>query len=151
MKSLRVLTVVSALVLFSSCGNDASSRVKKENVARAEQEIVDKTNVPVMTFEETKYDFGDMIEGEVKETVFKFTNTGKSPLIITNARASCGCTIADYPREPIAVGESGVIKAKFNSRGKHGKQNKRITLTTNTDKGRELLYIVANVAKKEKK
>ena len=151
MKGLRILTFVSVLALLSSCGGDASSRVKKENVAKVEQKIVDKANVPVMTFEETKYDFGDMVEGDVKETIFKFKNTGKSPLIITNARASCGCTVADYPRQPIAVGETGVIKAKFNSRGKHGKQNKRITLTTNSDKGRELLYILANVAKKEKK
>ena len=151
MKGLRFLTFVSALTLLSSCGDDASSRVKKENVDKVEQEAIDKANMPVMTFEETKYDFGELIEGDVVETVFNFKNTGKTPLIITNARASCGCTIPDYSREPIPVGEEGVIKVKFNSRGKHGKQNKRITLTTNSDKGRELLYVLANVSKKENK
>lgn len=151
MRSLRVLSAVAILALFSSCNDEASSRVKKENVAKVEQEAIDKANAPVMTFEETKYDFGDMVEGDVAETVFKFKNTGKSPLIITNARASCGCTIPDYSREPIAAGEEGEIKVKFNSRGKHGKQNKRVTITTNTEKGRELVYVLANVAKKEKK
>lgn len=151
MKTLRILTFVSIVALLSSCGDDASSRVNQKNVAKVEQEAVKNANAPVMTFEETKYDFGEMIEGDVLETVFKFKNTGKSPLIITNARASCGCTIPDYSREPIAVGEEGVIKVKFNSRGKHGKQNKRVTLTTNTDKGRELLYVLANVSKKANK
>ena len=151
MKTLRILTFVSIVALLSSCDDDASSRVNQKNVAKVEQEAVKNANAPVMTFEETKYDFGEMIEGDVLETVFKFKNTGKSPLIITNARASCGCTIPDYSREPIAVGEEGVIKVKFNSRGKHGKQNKRVTLTTNTDKGRELLYVLANVSKKANK
>ena len=151
MKGLRILTFVSALTFLSSCGDDASGRVKKENVDKVEQEAVDKANLPVMTFEETKYDFGELTEGDVVETVFNFKNTGKTPLIITNARASCGCTIPDYSREPIQVGDEGVIKVKFNSRGKHGKQNKRITLTTNSDKGRELLYVLANVSKKENK
>jgi len=127
MKSLKIITVFSILA------------------------AIDMENVPVMTFEVTKHDFGNMVEGDVLETVFKFKNTGKSSLIITNARASCGCTIPDYSREPIAVGEEGEIKVKFNSRGKHGKQNKRITLTTNTEKGKELLYILADVAKKENK
>ncbi len=149
MKTFKIVTFAAALGLLSSCGDDASSRVQKVNVDKVEQEAIDKANSPVMTFEETKYDFGDMVEGDVLETVFKFKNTGKSPLIITNARASCGCTIPDYSREPLAVGEEGEIKVKFNSRGKHGKQNKRVTITTNTENGRELLYVLANVAKKE--
>lgn len=149
MKTFKIVTFVAVLGLLSSCGDEASSRVKKENVDRVEQEAIDKANSPVMTFEETKYDFGEMVEGDILETVFKFKNTGKSPLIITNARASCGCTIPDYSREPIAAGEEGEIKVKFNSRGKHGKQNKRVTITTNTENGRELLYVLANVAKKE--
>ena len=151
MKSFKIITFASILVLLSSCGDNASSRVKKENVDKIEQAAIDKENVPVMTFEVTKHDFGNMVEGDVLETIFKFKNTGKSSLIITNARASCGCTIPDYSREPIAVGDEGEIKVKFNSRGKHGKQNKRITLTTNTEKGKELLYVLADVAKKENK
>lgn len=149
MRTLKLVAFIAVLGLLSSCGDNASSRVNKENVEKAEQVAVDKANSPIMTFEETKYDFGEMVEGDVLETVFKFKNTGKSPLIITNARASCGCTIPDYSREPIAVGAEGEIKVKFNSRGKHGKQNKRVTITTNTENGRELLYILANVAKKE--
>ena len=147
---LKFLTLFSTVVLLASCGDNASSRIKKENVAKLEQEAEAKNALPVMTFEKTKHNFGEMIEGDVVNTTFTFKNTGKSPLIITNARASCGCTIPDYPRQPIKVGEEGIIKVKFNSRGKHGKQNKRIILTTNTEKGREIIYILANVSKKEK-
>ncbi len=147
---LRFLTLLSTVVLLASCGDNASSRIKKENVAKLEQEAAAKKALPVMTFEKTKHNFGEMIEGDVVNTTFTFKNTGKSPLIITNARASCGCTIPDYPRQPIKVGEEGIIKVKFNSRGKHGKQNKRVILTTNTEKGREMVYILANVSKKEK-
>ncbi len=147
MKFFRVLTIISAFALLSSCGDDAASRVKKENVEKVAQKAMNKAEAPIMTFENAKHDFGDLVEGDVVETVFKFKNTGKSPLIITNARASCGCTIPDYSREPIAAGQSGEIKVKFNSSGKRGKQNKRVTLTTNTNKGREFIYIYANVSK----
>ena len=135
---------------MSSCGENASNRVIEKNVKDAEARIAQaQKGFPAMTFEKTKYDFGDMAEGDVAETIFKFKNTGKTALIITNARASCGCTIPKYPSKPIKVGEEGEILVKFNSRGKHGKQNKQVTLTTNTENGKEFVYILANVAKKK--
>ena len=148
---MKLLKVLSLLVVLSltSCGDKPSSRVSKDNVEKAERTAEEKENLPVMTFTEKEYDFGELVQGDVVETVFTFKNTGKSSLIITNAMSSCGCTIPDYPRTPIAVGEEAKIKVEFNSRGKFGKQNKAITLTTNTEKGQEQIHIYANVSEKK--
>ncbi|MFM6954742.1 MAG: DUF1573 domain-containing protein [Sphingobacteriaceae bacterium] len=79
---------------------------------------------------------------------FFFTNTGKSALIISSAAATCGCTVPEYPKEPLAPGKTGIIHVVFNSTGKSGMQNKTITLTTNTFKGNEELHLVGNVKPK---
>ena len=89
-------------------------------------------------------------EGDVVETVFSFTNSGKSELIITSAKGSCGCTVPEWPKEPIMPGEKGSIKVKFNSDRKPNLQQKNITLVTNTDQGKEILKIKAQVTPKSK-
>lgn len=104
-------------------------------------------------FEEDTYDFGEVMEGEKVVHVYKFKNTGKEPLVISNAKGSCGCTVPEWPREPIPVGGSGEIKVKFDSKGK-GKvggatQSKRVTITTNTDPQKNYLTIKGKVNKEE--
>jgi hypothetical protein len=88
-------------------------------------------------FTETTYDFGTVKEGEKVTHSYKFKNTGKEPLIISNAKGSCGCTVPEWPREPIAPGKTGEIKVVFDSSGKGTtdgqSQSKRVTLTANTD------------------
>lgn len=103
---------------------------------------------PIIKFSDTLHNFGHIREGEVVSYEFSFTNTGKSPLIITTASGSCGCTVPDYPKEPIVPGQSATLKVTFNSSGKSGHQEKSVTLTTNTLAGREMLYIQAEVDKK---
>lgn len=78
------------------------------------------------------------------QTSFNFKNTGKVPLVITNATSSCGCTVPEYPKEAIAPGESGAIKVVYNGSGKDA-ISKTVTLTTNTEQGTELLTIKAFV------
>jgi len=99
----------------------------QERIARFDNPITKTT----IEFEETTFDFGTATEGEVVTHIYKFKNTGKHPLIIKNTKTSCGCVVASWPKEPIAVGASGEIKVKFNTRGKIGKQTKRITITAN--------------------
>ncbi len=91
-------------------------------------------NGPVMTFEVLEYNFGTIKQGDIVTREYKFKNTGKEPLIINEAHGSCGCTVPDYPKEPIKPNGSGVIKVTFNSAGKMGAQDKTVTLTYDTDK-----------------
>ena len=79
------------------------------------------------------------------EYEFSFTNTGTAPLIIASAQGSCGCTVPDWPKEPIGIGEKASIKVKFDSKKKAGIQNKTVTLTANTFPKQTKLQIKANV------
>ena len=88
--------------------------------------------VTTIEFEEPIHEFGKINQGEKVEHVFTFTNTGEKPLIISNAKGSCGCTVPEWPREPIMVGETGTIKVIFSSKGKRGLRNQKVTLTANT-------------------
>ncbi len=97
-------------------------------------------------FEEEVFDFGDIVEGDVVEHIFKFKNTGNNPLIISKATGSCGCTVPDWPREPISPGQVGEIKVKFNSKGKQGEQDKRVTIQANTIPNNTEIRIVGAVA-----
>jgi hypothetical protein len=91
-----------------------------------------KVSGPVITFEKSTHDFGDMNQGDKVEQTFKFTNTGNEPLVITNVQVTCGCTTPKgWPREPIAPGGKGEITLGFNSAGKMGKQNKVVTIVSN--------------------
>ncbi len=102
---------------------------------------------PVITFETTSHDFGSFAEslGSVT-TSFKFTNTGNAPLLITRSAASCGCTVPEYPKEPIAPGKGGEIKVTYNAKGRPGNFMKTIWIFTNsTADQRVKLAIKGNV------
>ncbi len=147
MKHIIFFLILS--ISFISCKNDASSKIDKNNLEVAKQRDHEiKYEMPIMKFSNVEYDFGTIDEGDVVETVFKFTNSGKNELIITSAKASCGCTVPEWPKQPILSGESGEIKVKFNSKGKPNKQQKQITLSTNSQKGKETLLIKAFVTPK---
>ncbi len=99
-------------------------------------------------FDETEFDFGVVEDGEKVSHVYKFTNTGNEPLVITNAKGSCGCTVPSWPKEPIAPGDKGEIKVEFNSKGKKGKQTKRVTIDANIPNGQTFLTIKGEVTPK---
>ena len=103
-------------------------------------------------FEQDEYDWGTVMDGEKVTKIFKFKNTGKEPLIITKANASCGCTVPDWPKDAIAPGKSGEIKVVYDSKGKGavgGKDDsKRVTITANTDPVDTYLTIKGKVNKK---
>lgn len=105
---------------------------------------------PVIKWESTTHDFGDMAQGDRVETTFKFSNTGTAPLIITNVEVTCGCTTPKgWPRDPIPVGGSGEITVAFNSLGKYGRQNKVVKIVSNATAPNQLVF-TANVLTKEK-
>ncbi len=149
MKKIIVLFVLSILVF--SCKENATGKINKEKLSVAkERDDQIKFGSPKIKFEKTEHDFGTIKEGDIVETVFKFTNSGKSELIITSAKGSCGCTVPDWPKEPIMPGESGEIKVKFNSNRKPNLQQKIVTLVTNTADGKEIIKIKAMVTPNKK-
>ena len=97
-------------------------------------------------FESTVIDYGTIEKGSDGVRVFKFTNTGNAPLIVSKVKSSCGCTVPQYPKNtPIAPGASGKIMVSFDSSNKPGMQQKSVTLSANTASGREMLRIKSNV------
>lgn len=146
-KGILILAGVLAFT-FTSCKDNAAKKVNEDNVADAAERDAQNSEFPVMTFVETEHDFGDISEGEVVEHTFKFKNTGSAPLVIVSAKGSCGCTVPEWPKEPIAPGEEGEMLVKFNSSGKPNQQNKQVTITANTEAGKEVIKIKAMVAPK---
>lgn len=90
-----------------------------------------KTDGPIITLQKSSHDFGDINQGDVVEQVFKFTNTGNQPLIISEIKTTCGCTTPVFPKNPIMPGASGEIKVGFNSAGKANKQTKVLPIISN--------------------
>lgn len=98
-----------------------------------------------ITFAENAHDFGTIDEGDVVTHIFTFTNTGDNPLILDRCKGSCGCTVPQCPKEPIAPGATGEIEVKFNSKGKKNKQTKTVTINANTVPEQTRITISANV------
>ncbi|AXT60631.1 DUF1573 domain-containing protein [Aquimarina sp. AD10] len=148
-KGILILAGIFAMT-FVSCKDDATKKVNEENVEIAAERDAKNTDFPVMTFAETEHDFGTINEGDVVEHKFTFTNTGKAPLVIVNAKGSCGCTVPQWTKEPVAPGATGEMLVKFNSNGKPNQQTKQVTITTNTEAGKEVIKIKALVTPKAK-
>lgn len=100
-------------------------------------------------YEGNEYEFPSVDEGEIVKHIYKFKNTGDVPLVISNCKGSCGCTVPTWPKEPIAPGANGEIKVEFNSKGKPGPQRKQVTVTANTTPTETFLVIRGDVRGKE--
>lgn len=105
--------------------------------------------VTSIQYEEEKFEFGVTDEGQVIKHIFKFKNTGTEPLVISNAKGSCGCTVPTWPKEPIPPGGSGEIKVEFNTKGKPGRQSKRVTVTANTNPTETFIEVAGEVRGKD--
>ena len=128
---------------MSACNESASKKVDQEKAAAASET---NTITAAMNFDKVSHDFGTIEEGDTVQTTFNFTNTGKADLLIVDARGSCGCTVPKYPKNiPIKPGESGQILVSFDSSNKPNMQQKTVTISANTQSGRETLRIKAMV------
>jgi len=173
MKSLKfipVLVAIFGIALIGCTNSELESRVTKlegrvaelegggvaksratsstnptKTPTKKEPEVKPEGPLPEFSFAKEEHDFGNINEGDQVEHVFEFTNTGEAPLIISAAKGSCGCTVPEWPKEPIAVGEKGEIKVKFNSKKKPGIQNKTVTITSNTFPTQKKIKIKADV------
>jgi hypothetical protein len=151
MKKIITACIILGLLMLTACHrkpaqegdfkvSDVHIPVSAEGVSQK-----DKDKMPVIEFEKTSYDFGEVVQGEKLTYTFKFKNTGKSNLIIFSSEATCGCTTSTPPKAPIRPGESGEIKVLFDSKSQNGKVVKRILVGANTYPAETILTITANV------
>lgn len=156
---LFAVAIVAVALVAVSC--QSSSKNIREEAAANVQNAVQPANqataqtpqqptVPTgptttMTFSETEFDFGTVSEGEKVSHVYKFTNTGNEPLILSDAKGSCGCTVPKWPREPIAPGQTSEILVEFNSKNKSGARNQKVTITANTNPPQTFIYLKGQV------
>ena len=164
MKHILFILTVGMSLFSSGCVTDNKTAEKTEQSTDTTEEEasvadivrmpvtakgpVDTINVAKIKFEEQEYNFGSVYEGDIVRHTYTFRNTGKLPLIITHAQSTCGCTVADKPKEPIPPGKSGEIKVKFDTKGKPGRQHKPITVTANTYPKNTILNMRGKVIRK---
>lgn len=136
MKIIAIL--LSAIVFMSACQNQAAEKI-----------TVDQNTTTTVQWIDSIVDKGTIIEGQKLEIAFRFKNSGNKPLVIRNVQPACGCTVADFPKEPIAPGGEGMIKGSFDSNGRLGVNTKTMTVFTNTEgKEHHTLTFSVNVQKK---
>ena len=159
MKRMIIATVVLMFTGLISCNNSKKAPENKtndldsglistdvvENPITLKDTSLDGKELPRITFKQKNFDFGVLIEGEKVAHTFKFENTGNADLVITKVSTTCGCTVADYPKDPIPPGGKGKIEVVFNSAGKHGYQHKIIRILANTQPNLTELSIDAQV------
>lgn len=131
---MKKISIVINLLFISFYGFSQTPAVFEEPV-----------NGPKISFKESSFDFGEIKQGDVVEHVFVFENSGNEPLILTDVRTTCGCTVPKWPKEPLAPGNSASITVQFNSRGKIGMQNKVITILSNSTSQQDRVMIKTNI------
>jgi Protein of unknown function (DUF1573) len=170
MKFLTYSTLSFALSFCLACGNNdealREAALKSLDSVAAERAMevtapLPESTVPTDHIEpkgpstkidflgKDKFKFGKINEGDKVTHDFEFKNTGIEPLLITNCKASCGCTVPEWSKEPVAPGGSGKIHVVFNSEHKPGTQVKTVTVTANTEPTRSIIAVVGEVIPKK--
>jgi hypothetical protein len=126
MARIFFLLVLSAI--FFSCDIRNTKAKNDVKITDPHQPFKDSTSVTII---DSVYNFGKVTDGEKVEYNYRFINSGNKPLIISDARASCGCTVPEKPDAPIPPGQTGYLKVVFSSKGRVGDVHKEITVTSN--------------------
>lgn len=142
----RRILFFAAIVFLISCDVRKKDRIADDEAKQKELALKDSTTVSII---DSSYNFGKVTDGEKVEYSYRFRNTGVKALVITNATASCGCTVPQKPEKPILPGETGFIKVVFDSKGRVGTAHKTITVTSNAHPGFPDLLLTGEVTKKE--
>ena len=145
--SMKNEPVAMAKPSSSVAAGTSTTTPTANNTTTTVAEPVQQANIATTTFNfsETEHSFGKINQDTENRKVFTFTNTGNEPLIIENAKGSCGCTVPNYPKEPIAPGKTGEIEVIYKPGKQKGNQSKTVTITANTDPKNTMLYITADV------
>ncbi len=140
---MKKLILAASFLLYITTINAQDN--KMQTPATVTPAAAENKNAPEMKFDIETYDFGTIKQGDKVTHDFEFVNSGKEPLIITEAHGSCGCTVPQWPKEPVAKGSKGTIHVEFNSTGKMGMQDKTVTITSNSKSGQKVLHLKGNV------
>lgn len=141
MKNLRFVFFLSMVILISACAEKTDSSKVNMEVPLTSDGKIDESKLPKFEFASESYDFGKIKQGEKVSFSFKFKNVGSTPLIISSASASCGCTVPSYPEDPVQPGAEAKIDVVFDSNGKLGMQTKTVTIVANTIPNTKVLYL----------
>ncbi len=144
----KIIFPIAIVALLTSCGGNEEEGLSTDiidNPITATNTSVDEVKLPHFEFVEEVKDFGEITQGEVVSTTFKFKNVGEADLIISSAKASCGCTVPEWPKEPIKPGAESSIDVRFDSNGKKGLQNKTITLVANTKPNTKVIALKGKI------
>ncbi len=145
----KQLSLFCAMVIvLVSCDVRKHDKTVDINKLTQQAEIKDPTTVQII---DSAYDFGKVTDGEIVTYNYRFKNTGTKPLIVTNAQASCGCTVPEKPEQPIQPGDTGFIKVKFNSANRVGQAHKSVTVTSNAQPPFSELLLTGEVIAKPTK
>lgn len=152
----QVFLIAAAVLVLGACQQNSTTTGTADSTDIAAAPLNGQTDTiaasnaspdaAVLTFENVSHDFGKIKAGEKVQYDFYFTNTGKTPLIINSATATCGCTVPETPKEPIQPGSKGVIKVIFDTTGKTGMQDKVITVTSNGNPSSVEVHLKGEVA-----
>lgn len=149
-KYFLLLLALSVLFVLTSCQNDSDRAVQSVVNPDLDQLIrnpislrgeIDSSQLPIITFDREIIYFDTVTTGAIVEKFFSFTNTGTAPLWLSNARSTCGCTVPDFPRDPILPGEGGEIKVRLNTADREGYQDRPVTIYANTIPGRTVVRL----------
>ena len=132
MKRFFPVLIVTLVFLVSCNSQNEESQLSTDLVTSPKSASQTSDKQAAIVFDKEEHDFGTLLQGEVVSYSFHFTNAGNIPLIISSVTTSCGCTVGDYPREPIEPGERGSIKATYDSKGHQGFQSRTLTVMSNT-------------------
>ena len=147
-KTLASTLLLLSLLLAAACADTQKNGdidVDLINNPNSAQGYDQSARVPKITFDSDLHDFDRITSGESISYSFHFRNTGDADLVLSGCSATCGCTVADYPRGRIAPGKEGYVTVTFNSQGKTGQQYQEVTVTSNAQPGRHILKITAQV------
>lgn len=136
---------ILALGMMTACNETKDGQLSTDLVTSPKSATQMSDKQAAIKFDKEEHDFGTLLQGEVVSYSFHFTNTGSQPLIISEVGSSCGCTVGDYPREPIAPGKTGAIKVTYNSAGHNGFQSRFLTVMSNTNPAKTTLRIKGKV------
>lgn len=143
----KVLGGLFLICVLISCDIRNTKNKSDVQATNTSQKFTDSTTVQMI---DSVYNFGKVTDGAKVEYSYRFRNTGKNPLIVSSAVASCGCTVPEKPEEPVKPGETGFLKVVFNSKGRVGPVHKDITVTSNAYPKFPVLQLTGEVESAQK-